>query len=111
MFTPGTDVQRFRVKAAAYLKQHQDHVAIQRLRRNKALTPEDLQALEQMLIDSGAGDTDAITQAAKESQGLGLFIRSLVGLDRQAALEALAHYLAGSTFNANQVHFHQHHRR
>ena len=36
--TPGTDWQRFRAKAAAYLKQHQDHIALQRVRRNKALT-------------------------------------------------------------------------
>ena len=54
--TPGTNWQRFRAKAAAYLKQHQDHIALQRLRRNKALTPDDLHALEQMLLDSGAGD-------------------------------------------------------
>lgn len=103
--TPGTNWQRFRAKAAAYLKQHPDHVALQRLRRNKALTPEDLQALEQMLIDSGAGDTDTINKAKEESHGLGLFIRSLVGLDHQAALEAFAHYLDGTTFNANQIHF------
>ena len=34
-----------RAKAAAYLKQHRDHIALQRLRRNKALTPEDLRRL------------------------------------------------------------------
>lgn len=105
VFTSGTDMQRFRAKATAYLKAHQDHVALQRLRRNKALTPDDLQALEQMLLDSGAGDDDAITKAKEESHGLGLFIRSLVGLDQQAALEAFAHYLDGTTFNANQLHF------
>ena len=103
--TPGTDMKRFRAKAAAYLKAHQDHVALQRLRRNKALTPDDLQALEQMLLDSGAGDDDDITKATEESQGLGLFIRSLVGLDQQAALEAFAHYLDGTTFSASQLHF------
>lgn len=85
--TPGTDWQRFRAKAAAYLKQHQDHIALQRVRRNKALTPDDLQALEQMLLDSGAGDAATIDQAKQESHGLGLFIRSLVGLDREAALK------------------------
>ena len=105
VFTPGTDMERFKAKAAAYLKAHQDHVALQRLRRNKPLTPEDLAALGQMLIDSGAGDEEAITQAAEESHGLGLFIRSLVGLDRQAALEAFADYLDGTKFSANQIHF------
>jgi hypothetical protein len=42
------------------LKQHQDHTALQRLRRDKALTPEDLHALKQMLVNSGAGDPEVI---------------------------------------------------
>jgi type I restriction enzyme R subunit len=104
-FTPGTDMERFRAKAAAYLKAHEDHVALQRLRRNKTLTPDDLAALEQMLLDSGAGDDDAIAQAREEAHGLGLFIRSLVGLDRQAAMEAFGDFLGGTQFNANQIHF------
>ena len=103
--TPGPDLERFKAKAAAYLKAHQDHVALQRLRRNKPLTPDDLQALERMLVDSGAGDSATIAEAKEESQGLGLFVRSLVGLDHQAALEAFAQYLDGSRFNANQLHF------
>jgi type I restriction enzyme R subunit len=103
--TPGTNWQRFRAKAAAYLKQHHDHIALQRLRRNKALTPDDLHSLEQMLLDSGAGDGADIAQAKEESQGLGLFIRSLVGLDHQAALEAFSGYLDGTKFTAEQIRF------
>ena len=103
--TPGTNWQRFRAKAAAYLKQHQDHLALQRLRRNKALTADDLQALEQMLVDSGAGDAANIAQAKEECHGLGLFVRSLVGLDRHATLEAFATYLDGTTFAAEQIRF------
>lgn len=53
--TPGTNWERFQAKARAYLRQHQDHVALQRLRRNKPLTPDDLASLEQMLIESGTG--------------------------------------------------------
>ena len=34
-----------------------------RLRRNKALMPDDLLALEQMLLESGAGDDKAIAKA------------------------------------------------
>jgi type I restriction enzyme R subunit len=58
-----------------------------------------------MLLDSGAGDDDAIAQAREEAHGLGLFIRSLVGLDRQAAMEAFGDFLGGTQFNANQIHF------
>jgi len=103
--TPGTNWERFRAKAAAYLKQHQDHVALQRLRRNKPLTPDDLVSLEQMLIDSGTGDAADIAQAKEQSQGLGLFVRSLVGLDREAAAEAFGAYLDGTKFSADQIRF------
>ena len=75
------------------------------MRRNKALTPDDLQALEQMLLDSGAGDAATIDQAKKESHGLGLFIRSLVGLDREAPSKPFGTYLDGTKFTAEQIRF------
>ena len=52
--TPGTNLERFRAKAAAYLREHEDHVALQRLRRNKQLTPDDLTELEAILLAAGA---------------------------------------------------------
>jgi type I restriction enzyme R subunit len=48
---------------------------------------------------------DDIQRAADESHGLGLFVRSLVGLDRQAAKEALAGFLTGKALAANQIEF------
>lgn len=102
--TPGTDWARFREKTAAYLRRHEDHLALQRLRRNIALTAEDLAALEEMLLESGAQDAD-ITRASEEAQGLGLFIRSLVGLDRQAATEVFAEFLDETAFTVDQIRF------
>ncbi|MGI9062617.1 MAG: DEAD/DEAH box helicase family protein [Pseudonocardiaceae bacterium] len=101
----GTNFERFRAKARAYLREHEDHVALQRLRRNMQLTPDDLAALEQMLLESGAGDKADIVRAREESHGLGLFIRSLVGLDRQAATEAFSAYLVDSVYPRVQIDF------
>ncbi|MBX7432545.1 DEAD/DEAH box helicase family protein [Mycobacterium sp. Y57] len=103
--TPGTNWERFRAKASAYLKQHHDHLALQRLRRNKPLTNDDLAALELMLIDSGTGEPADIALAIEQSHGLGLFVRSLIGLDREAAVEAFGAYLDGTKFTADQIHF------
>jgi type I restriction enzyme R subunit len=103
--TPALDWQRFRAKAAAYLKKHEDHVAVQRLRRNKQLTPDDLASLEEILLASGAGARVDIAWAAEKTGGLGLFVRSLVGLDRGAASEAFGRYLDGSEFSVDQVRF------
>jgi type I restriction enzyme R subunit len=97
--------ERFRVKARAFLRAHADHIALHKLRRNQPLTPSDLAELERMLAESGVGTAQDIEQAKQEAQGLGLFIRSLVGLDRQAATEALAVFLADKTLSGNQIEF------
>ena len=104
-FTVGNGFEKFRAKAQAFLRAHQDHVAIHKLRMNKALTTADLAELERMLAESGVGETQDISRAKAESQGLGLFVRSLVGMDREAAKQALAGFLANKTLSANQIEF------
>src|SRR5581483_6097427 len=84
-----TDEERFREKARAYLRAHEDHVALQKLRRNRQLTQTDLDELEEMLISAGIGEPDDLARAEEASGGLGAFIRSLVGLDRDAATDSL----------------------
>jgi type I restriction enzyme R subunit len=103
--TPGTNWERFRAKARAYLRDHEDHLALQRLRRNLQLTPDDLTALEAMLLESGAGTEADIVRAKEESQGLGLFVRSLVGLDREAVTAAFDRFLSDTTYTATQIRF------
>ena len=104
-FGQGTDYARFRAKAQAFLRAHQDYVAIHKLRMNKPLTPDDLDELQRILAENGIGNAEDIQRAADEAQGLGLFVRSLVGLDRQAAKEALAGFLNGRAWSANQIEF------
>jgi type I restriction enzyme R subunit len=99
------DFEKFRAKVRMFLRAHQDHVAIQKLRMNRALTETDLDELERILAESGAGRLGEINQAKAESQGLGLFVRSLVGLDRGAAKNALAGFLNGKPLKANQIEF------
>jgi type I restriction enzyme, R subunit len=60
-------------------------VAIHKLRTNKPLTAADLDELERMFTSNRVGDPEAIQKAKEESHDLGLFVRSLVGLDRGAA--------------------------
>jgi len=104
-FVGGTDYARFRAKAQAFLRAHQDHVAIHRLRTNKPLTMTDLAELERMLVENGIGAAEDVRRAADEAEGLGLFVRSLVGMDREAAKEALAEFLSDKTLTANQIEF------
>ncbi len=103
----GTDYERFREKARAYLRAHADHVALQKLRRNLPLTATDLDELDRMLQEAGVGDPADIERARLEGGGLGPFIRSLVVLDRGAATDALSgsKFNAGRTLSADQLAF------
>lgn len=98
---PGTS-ERFRAKVRAFLKQHQDHIAIHKLRTNQQLTPADLEQLQSILTQVGSPEE---LQAATGEQSLGLFVRSLVGLDREAAKMALSGFLGQKTWTANQIQF------
>jgi type I restriction enzyme R subunit len=102
--TTGLDMSKFKEKARVFLKAHESHLSLQRLRRNQPLTPTDLDELEKMLLDAG-GTPVLITEAKVQCQGLGLFVRSLVGLDRDAAMQAFSSFIDGTTATANQIEF------
>ncbi len=99
------EFQQFRLRARDFLKAHEDHLTMQRLRRNQPLTPADLDELQRFLLSHGVGSEQAIQRAAEECNGFGLFIRSLVGLDRNAAKELFAEFLAEGTHTATQIRF------
>jgi type I restriction enzyme R subunit len=95
---------RFKLKARHFLRAHEDHIAIARLRRNEPLTPTDLLELERIFTEAGladAGELDAI----RANGGLGLFIRSLIGLDREAAKAAFSSFTGERSLSANQIEF------
>ncbi len=104
-FAPPQAFEAFRAKARHFLLRQQGHVAVVKLRTNRQLTQTDLDELERMLRDSGAGSADDIERAKAQAAGLGLFMRSLVGLDRAAAKQAFAAFLAGRTLTGNQIEF------
>lgn len=97
--------ERFRSKARVFLRAHEDHITVQKLRMNRALTPSDLDELERILVESGVGGPADVVKAKAESNGLGLFVRSLVGLDREAAKQVFSTFLDGKTLGASQIEF------
>lgn len=100
----GTDKARFQMKVRHFLKAHADHLTIQKLRRNEQLTVQDLAELERILVDETSASVDDLA-VLQEQGGLGLFVRSLVGLDREAAKSAFADFLAAQNYSANQIEF------
>jgi type I restriction enzyme R subunit len=99
------DFVRFKLKARHFLKAHEDHITLHKLRQGKPLTASDLGELEKMLLDANIGETGDIERARKTSQGFGRFVRSLVGLDRAAVSAMFSDFIAPGTASANQIEF------
>lgn len=53
--TIAADFERFRVKARVYLRAHDDHLALQKVRRNVQLSRVDVEELGRMLTEGGVG--------------------------------------------------------
>jgi type I restriction enzyme R subunit len=104
-FAAGTDFEKFRTKATQFLRANENQAAIHKLRFNERLTPEDVKVLERMLLEAGTGTPEDIDRAKREGLTLGLFLRSLVGLDREAAKRTMDSFLDGKTPTANQIEF------
>jgi type I restriction enzyme, R subunit len=58
-----------------------------------------------MLLEAGTGTPEDIERAKREGLTLGLSLRSLVGLDREAAKGSLNELLQGKKPSANQIEF------
>src|SRR5262249_46601597 len=86
-----------------FLQTNENHIAILKLRRNEPLTAMDLAELERLFIAAGALATEL--ESVKADGGLGLFVRSLVGLDREAAVRAFEAFMARRTLSADQIEF------
>ena len=61
--------------------------------------------LERIFIENKLGDEADLKKASEQSSGLGLFVRSLIGLDRAAAKKEFEQFLNDKVYSANQIHF------
>jgi type I restriction enzyme R subunit len=105
----------YRRRVTQFIRDHRDHLAIAKLRANHPLTATDLQALEQLLLQPGVGETrEALTDLYRTDGNLDdahrtlpAFIRSLVGLDPAAASAAFGAFLnaPGRALNVRQQNF------
>jgi type I restriction enzyme R subunit len=99
----GLDKARFQLKVRQFLTGHADHITILKLRRNEQLTPQDLAELERVLEEEGATEGEALSTLP--DGGLGLFIRSIVGMEQGAAKDAFGGFIGGRNLSSNQIEF------
>ena len=97
------DLQNYKEKVEFYIRQHQDSGAIAKLRGNIPLTKEDVSELEELLWKQLGSKEDYEKQCGNKP--LGAFVRSIVGMDMNAAKEAFSEYLNDVNLDERQIYF------
>lgn len=95
--------ENYRKKVDRYIREHQDHIAIYKLKNNKPLTHQDFSELEKVLW----GELGSKEDYYKEFQDtpLTLLVRQIVGLDQMAANEAFSSFLSDQNLSSLQSRF------
>lgn len=97
------DLKSYRKKVEFYLKEHQNDLAIYKLRNNKPLTEEDIKTLEKVLFNELGSKSD-YEKEYKETP-VKVLVRKILGMDREAANEAFSEFLNNQNLNSKQIHF------
>ncbi|MBI5977070.1 DEAD/DEAH box helicase family protein [Clostridium perfringens] len=97
------DLKSYRKKVEFYLREHQNDLAIYKLRNNKPLTEEDIKTLENVLFNELGSKSD-YEKEYKETP-VKVLVRKILGMDREAANEAFSEFLNNQNLNSKQIHF------
>jgi type I restriction enzyme R subunit len=99
------ELAQFRKKARHFLKEHLAEEAVAKVRSGEPLAPDDIAELQRILVAAGIGNDETFAAASEQAGSFGLFIRSLVGLDRAAAKAAFNDFLDEQRYSKNQLAF------
>lgn len=98
-------LQSYKDRVASYIRNHKDHVVIQKLKSNKPITETDIQTLEAILFDGSTVGTKQDYIKHFGDKPLGEFIRGIVGLDVTAAQAAFADFIQAGHLRGDQITF------
>ena len=97
------ELKNYKAKAEYYIRQHQDNIAIAKLRTNQPLTHLDVESLEIILWNEVGTKEDYEKEYGQKP--LGEFVRSIVGMDMNAAKEAFSEFLEDTNLDSRQIYF------
>lgn len=97
------ELKNYKAKAEYYIRQHQDNIAIAKLKTNQPLTSADMASLEEILWKEVGTKQDYEHEFG--TKPLGEFVREIVGLDMNAAKEAFSEYLTNTSLDSRQIYF------
>ena len=99
-------LKNYRLRVERFLRENETHPTIERIRQNKPLHAGDVDSLEAILFaDDGPGTREEFIETYGTEEPLGVLVRRILGLDRNAAKAALAQFLNEGQYTADQIRF------
>ncbi len=97
------NLKNYKKKVEYYLKEHENQLAIFKLKNNKKLTKQDLETLESIMWKELGTKEDYEKEFG--DMPVNKLVRKIVGLDRNAANELFSEFLNDKNLNTKQIHF------
>ena len=98
-------LQSYKDRVEKYLRENKDHLVISKITHNQPITAAELNQLESILFDDEQLGTRAEYVETYGEQPLGVFIRSILGLDIEAANALFTDFLVAGNLKADQLTF------
>lgn len=99
------DLDAYKRRVERYIREHENHTVIHKIKTNKPVTKKEIDELERMLYEQGPLESRETFIKVYGDQPLAKFIRSITGLDMAAAKEAFAALISTQKFSADQIRF------
>ncbi len=99
------NLSAYKKRVEKFIRENQHNITIHRIRNNVPITRAELDELERLLFSVDAHADKKMLDEAVEGQPLGKFIRSILGLDINAAKAAFADFISDNHLNSSQSNF------
>lgn len=105
ILTQYQELGSYKKRVEKFIRDNQHHITIHRIRNNKPITGQEIEELERLLSGLDQNSNKELLEKVTKGQSLAVFIRSILGLDINAAKEAFAGFLSKGNMSATQINF------
>lgn len=105
ILTQYQELGSYKKRVEKFIRDNQHHITIHRIRNNKPITGQEIEELERLLSGLDQNSNKELLEKVTKGQSLAAFIRSILGLDINAAKEAFAGFLSKGNMSATQINF------
>ena len=99
------DLEAYKKRVEHYIHEHENHLVIHKIKNNIPVTSKEVSELEKMLFEQGPLESKETFHKVYGDQPLSKFIRTIVGMEINAAKEAFASLISSQNFNSDQIRF------